>query len=214
MGVPAEFAADYYAQRAGSGLIITEATQVSFEGMAYLRTPGIHSEEQFAGWRRIVGAVHAAGGKIVVQLWHVGRIAAHANRGVEAEIVAPSAIRAPGHMYTDQKGMVEHDIPRAPNAEDVPRIASDYARAAKAALEVGFDGVEFHSANGYLAHQFLSSNVNQRDDQYGGSIANRVRMPLEALDVILEAVPSGRVGVRISPSHTFNGIQETDHAEL
>jgi N-ethylmaleimide reductase len=214
LGVPAAFAVDYYAQRGSAGLIVTEATQVSFEGMGYCRTPGLHTAEQRASWHRIVSAVHAKGGRIVVQLWHVGRIASALNRGVAADVVAPSAIRAPGQMWTDQSGMVEHDMPRALATNEIARVAEDFAAAAKAALEIGFDGVELHSANGYLLHQFLSSNVNQRTDRYGGSIENRVRMPLEVLEAILAKVPAGKVGIRISPGHTFNGIEEHDMAAL
>lgn len=213
-GVPAEFAADYYSHRAGAGLIITEATQASFEGMGYPRTPGMHTKEQMARWAPIVERVHSHGAKFVVQLWHVGRIAADINRGQSADVVAPSAIRAPGQMYTDAKGMVEHDMPRALETNEIARIAGEFAAAARNAIEIGFDGIELHSANGYLLHQFLSSNVNQRDDKYGGSIENRVRMPLEVLDAIIAEIGADRVGIRVSPGHTFNGIEEADMAAL
>lgn len=213
-GVPAVFAAKYYAQRASAGLVITEATQVSHDAMGYCRTPGVHTAEQQAVWRTVIDAVHAKGGKIVVQLWHCGRIAASINRGGGGETVAPSAIQAPGKMWTDQQGMIDHDMPRALETNEIAKIAADFANTAKAAVDLGFDGVEVHSANGYLLHQFLSSNVNRRTDQYGGSIENRVRMPLEVVTAILEKVPSDRVGVRISPGHAFNGIEETDMAEL
>lgn len=209
-GVPAPFAATYYAQRATAGLLITEATQVSFDAMGYSRTPGVHTPEQRAAWRAVVDAVHAKGGKIVVQLWHVGRIASAINRGVAGETVSASAVRAPGTMWTDQKGMVEHDLPRALETGEIAKVADDFATAAKAAVDLGFDGVELHSANGYLLHQFLSSNVNLRTDRYGGSIENRVRMPLEVLEAVLAKVPADRVGVRVSPGHQFNGIEETD----
>lgn len=213
-GVPADYAAEYYGERAGAGLIISEATQISFEGMGYPRTPGIHTDAQLEAWAKIVSAVQHGGAQFVCQLWHVGRIAAHANRGTAAEIVAPSAIRAPGEMYTDAHGMVAHDEPRALSTDEMARIAGDYARAAKNAIRVGFDGVELHSANGYLLHQFLSSNVNRRDDRYGGSIENRVRMPLEMLDAIIAEVGADRVGLRISPGHAFNAIEETDMEAL
>jgi N-ethylmaleimide reductase len=214
LGVPSEIAAEYYAQRSGAGLIITEAAQISFEGMGYPRTPGVHTPEQLDRWRPIVEAVHQRGSKIVSQLWHVGRIAAAVNRGKSADVVAPSAIRAPGQMYTDAKGMIEHDLPRALEEADIARIVRDYVKAARNAIDVGFDGVELHSANGYLLHQFLSSNVNQRKDRYGGSIENRVRMPLEVLDAIVAEVGADRVGVRVSPGHTFNGIEENDMEAL
>lgn len=212
--VPAPFAATYYAQRASAGLVITEATQVSFDGMGYSRTPGIHTPEQRAVWSKVVDAVHAKGGKIAVQLWHVGRIASSLNRGIAGETVAPSAVQAPGKMWTDQKGMVDHDVPRALETSEIPKIAADFAASAKAAVDLGFDAVELHSANGYLLHQFLSSNVNQRTDKYGGSIENRVRMPLEVVEAVLAAVPANRVGLRVSPGHEFNGIQETDLDDL
>lgn len=214
LGVPAEIAATYYAQRASAGLIIAEATQVSFEGMGYSRTPGAHTPEQMAGWRRIVDAVHAKGGKMVLQIFHVGRIAHPLNRGVAADVVAPSAIAAPGKMWTDQQQMQPHATPRALATDEIARVAADFATAATNAIEAGFDGVELHSANGYLLHQFLSSNVNQRTDRYGGSIENRVRMPLEVLEAILARVPAQRVGVRVSPGHTFNAIEEADMADL
>lgn len=213
-GVPAPFAATYYAQRASAGLVITEATQVSYGAMGYCRTPGVHADDQKAGWTAVVDAVHAKGGKIVVQLWHCGRVAASLNRGVPAETVAPSAVQAPGKMWTDQKGMVDHDVPRALETHEIAAIAGDFAAAAEGAIALGFDGVELHSANGYLLHQFLSTNVNKRTDRYGGSIENRVRMPIEVLEAVLARVPAGRVGVRVSPGHTFNGIEEADTGEL
>ena len=214
LGVPAAFAVDYYAQRAGAGLLITEASQISFEGMGYPRTAGIHEARQLAAWKAIVDAVHARGSRIVVQLWHVGRIAHRLNRGHDADVVAPSAIRAPGQIWTDQQGMQDHDMPRALESDEIARIALEYAAAARNAIDTGFDGVELHSANGYLLHQFLSSNVNRRTDRYGGSIANRVRMPLQALDAVVAEVGAERTGLRISPGHTFNDIAEDDMAEL
>lgn len=213
-GVPAAFAATYYAQRASAGLVITEATQVSHDAMGYCRTPGVHTPEQQAAWKTVIDAVHAKGGKIVVQLWHCGRIAASINRGAGGETVAPSAIKAPGKMWTDQQGMIDHDLPRALETGEIAQVAADFANTAKAAIDLGFDGIELHSANGYLLHQFLSSNVNQRTDKYGGSIENRVRMPLEVVEAILAQVPRERVGIRVSPGHAFNGIEESDMAAL
>ena len=210
MGVPSDLAQTYYAQRGQAGLLITEATQVSFEGMGYPRTPGAHTPDQMAAWSQIAEAAHAVGSKIVMQLFHVGRIASALNRGQAADVVAPSAIQAPGEMYTDSEGMQPHDTPRALETDEIARVADDFATAAKNALEAGFDGVEYHSANGYLVHQFLSSNVNQRDDRYGGSVQNRMRAPLEILDTMLAAVPKERLGIRVSPGHTFNGIEEAD----
>lgn len=213
-GVPQYIAAEYYAQRASAGLIITAATQFSYEGMGYPRTPGIHTLEQIDGWRRIVEEVHSKGGKIAVQLWHVGRIASRLNRPVSARVVAPSAIRAPGQIYTDAQGMVDHDTPHALETSEIESIAEQFANAAKTAIGIGFDGVEVHSANGYLLHQFLSSNVNQRTDKYGGSIAGRTAMPLEVIAAVVSAVGADKVGVRVSPGHTFNGIEEADMEAL
>lgn len=214
MGVPADFAAEYYAQRAGAGLIITEATQASFQGMGYPRTPGLHTPEQLARWRKVVDAVHDGGSKIVSQIWHVGRVAGNANRGVAADVVAPSAIPAPGQIYTDAEGLIPHDEPRALTLEEIGGIAKEFATATRNAIDTGFDGVEVHSANGYLLHQFLSSNVNQRTDRYGGSIENRIRMPLEVIDAVIAEIGARRVGVRISPGHSFNGIEEVDMVDL
>lgn len=213
-GVPAPFAATYYAQRATAGLIVSEMTQISHEGMGYARTPGIHQAAQVERWMPITNGVHKAGGKIVLQLGHVGRIASALNRPVAADVVSASAVKAPGKMYTDSHQMVDHDTPRALETDEITRIAHDYANAAANAISAGFDGVEFHSANGYLPQQFLSTNVNQRTDKYGGSIANRIRMPLEALAAIIDKIGADRVGIRVSPGHTFNGIEETDAAEL
>lgn len=209
-GVPHAVAAEYYAQRADAGLLITEATQFSYEGMGYARTPGVHTPEQIAAWEKIVRAVHAKGGKIALQLWHVGRIANKLNRTVAADVVAPSAIAAPGQIFTDAAGMQDHDTPRALATDEVERIVAQFADAARTAVRIGFDAVEVHSANGYLLHQFLSSNVNQRTDRYGGSIENRARMPLEVIRAVAEAIGPDRTGVRVSPGHTFNGIEERD----
>ena len=214
LGVPAEFAAEYYAQRAGAGLIITEATQASFQGMGYPRTPGMHTSEQVARWRKVASAVHEAGSKIVSQIWHVGRVASRYNRGVETDVVAPSAVQLPGDIYTDAKGMVPHDVPRALTADDIQAIVKQFAAAARNAIDAGFDGVEVHSANGYLLHQFLSTNVNLREDEYGGSIDNRIRMPLQVVDAVIAEIGARRVGVRISPGNPFNGIEEADMTEL
>ena len=213
-GVPQPIAAEYYSQRADAGLIITAATQISYEGMGYVRTPGIHTSAQITAWKGIVDAVHAKGGRISVQLWHVGRIASHLNRPVDAGIVAPSAVKAPGKIFTDANGMVDHDQPHALEINEINGITEQFAQAAKTAIAIGFDGVEVHSANGYLLHQFLSSNVNQRSDQYGGSIENRARFPLEVVKAVADAIGASKVGVRVSPGHTFNGIEENDITSL
>ena len=213
-GVPAAFAATYYTQRATAGLVVAEMTQISNEGKGYARTPGIHTAAQIEGWRHVTKAVHGAGGKIVLQLGHVGRISSKLNRPTADDVVSASAIQAPGQMWTDAKQMVDHDMPRALETNEIARVVEDYATAAANAMAAGFDGVEFHSANGYLPHQFLSTNVNKRTDKYGGSIENRMRMPLEALAAIVARVGAERVGIRVSPGHTFNGIEETDGDKL
>ena len=213
-GVPQPIMSQYYAARATAGLIITEATQISYEGWGYPRTPGIHTQEQIDAWRTAVAAVHAAGGRIFLQLFHGGRITSRLNRPIDAEVVAPSAVRAPDQMYTDAKGPVDHDQPRALETEEIARVASDFARAAAAAMSAGFDGVEIHSANGYLMHQFLSSNVNKRTDKYGGTIENRIRMPLEVISAVVATIGAGKTGVRISPGHRFNDIEERDVEDL
>jgi N-ethylmaleimide reductase len=214
-GVPSPYAAKYYSERAaGAGLVIAEATQVSFAAQGYCRTPGAHTREQMAAWSRIVDAVHGEDGKIVLQIWHCGRITQHLNRQPGTEAVGPSAVLAAGQMYTDQQGMQPHDMPRALTLDEIAAITADFADTAARAIDVGFDGVEVHSANGYLLHQFLSSNANQRSDQYGGSIENRMRFPLEVVGAVAARIGSDRTGVRVSPGHTFNDLAEADVGPL
>ena len=208
---PTELNATYYAQRAGAGLIITEGTQPSAVGQGYLNTPGVHSVDQVAGWRRVADAVHAEGGHIVMQLMHAGRIAHPDNKG-GVETVAPSALAAPGQMFTAQ-GPVDHPTPRALRTDEIPAVIEEYVQAARNAIDAGIDGVEVHSANGYLLHQFLAPNTNVRTDAYGGSPAARARMTVEVTRAIAEAIGADRVGVRISPAHGFNGILEEDEVE-
>jgi N-ethylmaleimide reductase len=214
-GVPSSYAAQYYSDRAeGAGLVIAEATQVSFGAQGYCRTPGAHTREQMAGWARIVDAVHERGGKIALQIWHCGRITQKFNRAEGTEAVGPSAVQAAGQMYTDQAGMQPHDVPRALTEAEIAGIAEDFAATAERAIGVGFDGVEVHSANGYLLHQFLSANANQRTDGYGGSIENRMRMPLQVVKAVADRIGADKTGVRISPGHQFNDISEPDMAAL
>lgn len=214
-GVPSRHAAQYYSERAeGAGLVICEATQVSFAAQGYCRTPGAHTGEQMAAWSRIVDAAHDAGGKIVLQIWHVGRITHALNRAAGTEAVAPSAVQAAGMMYTDQQGLQPHDVPRALTVSEIAGIAQDFSDTAQRAIDVGFDGVEVHSANGYLLNQFLSTNANLRTDDYGGSIENRMRMPLQVVKAVSDRVGADRTGVRISPGHTFNDIVEADMPAL
>jgi len=198
-GVPTELHATYYAQRASAGLIIAEATNISQQGRGYALTPGIWTDEQVAGWKKVTDAVHAAGGKIVSQLWHVGRFS-HADLQPNGQApVAPSAIKAEGQTYTND-GMVEVSMPRALETAEIPGLIADYVKAAENAKRAGFDGVEVHSANSYLLDQFLRDSTNQRTDQYGGSIENRTRLTQEVVEAVLGVWEPGRVGIRLSPT--------------
>jgi N-ethylmaleimide reductase len=210
--VPRDIAATYYGQRAGAGLIITEGTQPSAVGQGYLDTPGIHTPEQIEGWRAVADAVHAAGGRVVVQLMHVGRIA-HPDNKNGLETVAPSAIAAPGKMVTAH-GQVDHVVPRALETDEIPGIVEEFVHASRSAIEAGLDGVELHAANGYLLHQFLAPSSNQRTDQYGGSPENRARLVLEIATAVADAIGPDRVGIRISPAHNIQGVLEEDAADV
>jgi N-ethylmaleimide reductase len=206
--VPSPLAATYYAQRASAGLIVTEATQVSPQGVGYIRTPGIHSDAQVAGWRQVTDAVHAAGGKIFLQLWHVGRIS-HPDFHGGALPVAPSAIAASGTVFTAQgpKPMV---APRALELVELPGIVNQFRAGAENARRAGFDGVEIHGANGYLLDQFTRDGTNERTDAYGGSVENRARLPLEVLDAVVGVWGPARVGYRVSPNGAFNSMSDSD----
>ena len=179
-GVASPLATEYYGSRADAGLIISEGTGPSASGMGYPRTPGIFTPDQVAAWRGVTDAVHARGGRIFLQLMHVGRIAHSANRTSPDQPVAPSAIRAAGEMWTDSKGMQPFDLPRALESAEIPSVIGEYAEATRNALAANFDGVELHSASGYLPNQFLSPGVNKRDDAWGGSIENRIRFVQES----------------------------------
>ena len=197
-GVPNELHATYYAQRAGAGLIIAEATNISAQGRGYAMTPGIWSSEQVAGWKKVTDAVHAAGGKIVSQLWHVGRFSSVDLQPNGEAPVAPSAIKAQGTTYT-KNGVVDVSMPRALETAEIPAIIEQYVQAAENAKRAGFDGVEVHSANSYLLDQFLRDSTNQRTDRYGGSIENRARLTLEVTEAVVAVWGSDRVGIRLSP---------------
>lgn len=212
-GVPSPWAATYYGQRAEAGLIITEGTQPSAAGQGYPRTPGIHTPEQIAGWRKVTDAVHRRGGRIVMQLMHTGRIAHRANRTVDGPPVAPSAIRVAGQIHTDAFGKQDFSMPRALTLDEIPSVIDEYRQATVNALAAGFDGVELHGANGYLPMQFLSSNSNRRTDRYGGTVQNRARFIIETLEAMVEAAGSGRVGLRVSPDTTFNDMHDANPAE-
>jgi N-ethylmaleimide reductase len=206
--VPNPLAATYYAQRASAGLIVTEATQVSPQGVGYIRTPGIHSAEQVAGWTRITQAVHRAGGKIFLQLWHVGRISHPDFHGGELP-VAPSAIAAQGQVFT-AKGPQQMVTPRALTLAELPGIVEQFRRGAENAKAAGFDGVELHGANGYLLDQFLRDGTNKRTDAYGGTVENRARLPIEVAQAVIDVWGADRVGYRISPNGAFNSMSDTN----
>ena len=208
-GVQPPLAAQYYGQRASAGLIITEATNISPMAKGYIRTPGIYTEEQIEAWRPVANAVHARGGKIFLQLFHTGRIALPDFLPNGTQPIAPSAVRAKGQNYTNQ-GMKEFVTPREITKGEIAQTIRDFASAARNAITAGFDGVELHSASGYIVQQFLATNTNLRSDEYGGSIENRTRFLFGALDAIIEAVGSEQVGVKFSPRMPFNDIEEAD----
>ena len=207
--IPNELMAEYYAQRAGAGLIITEATQISPQGQGYSYTPGIHSDAQVEGWKKVTDAVHAAGGHIFLQLWHVGRMS-HASFHDGGQPVAPSAINPEAKVWVvdenGEGGMVDCPTPRALSTDEIPRIVDDYRRAAENAMRAGFDGVEIHGANGYLIDQFLRTTSNTRTDQYGGGVENRTRFLLEVAEAVAGAIGADRTGVRLAPYITARGM--------
>jgi N-ethylmaleimide reductase len=210
--VPYQLNAEYYVQRATAGLIIAEATQISPQGQGYPNTPGIYSAEQVAGWQLVTDAVHQHKGRIYLQLWHVGRISHPDLQPDGALPVAPSAIAPQGQVLT-YEGMKPYVTPRALETEEIPEIVEQYRKAAANALEAGFDGVEIHSANGYLIDQFLRDGTNQRTDKYGGSIENRARLLVEVTEAVTNVWGANRVGVRLSPSGTMNDIRDSNPLE-
>ncbi len=210
-GVPSELAIEYYSQRASAGLIISEGIAPCAVGLGYARTPAIENAEQVAAWKKITDAVHAKGGRMFAQFMHVGRIAHPANRYTTEPPICPSAVRAAGQMWTDTLQMQDMPTPRALDLKEIPGVIDDYAKATRNAFAAGFDGVELHSASGYLPMQFLSSNTNQRTDAYGGGAANRIRFVVEALEAMSKAAGSAsKVGIKISPAMPFNDIQDAD----
>ncbi len=202
---PNALMAEYYGQRAAAGLIITEGTAPSPNGLGYARIPGLFNAAQVRGWKAVTDAVHARGGKIVVQLMHTGRVSHVANLPARAEVLGPCAEACPGQMYTDSQGMQPHSVPRAMTERDIAHAVAEYAQSAQLALEAGFDGVELHAANGYLIEQFLNANVNRRGDAYGAGIEGRNRFAIEVASAVADAVGGERVGIRISPHGVFNG---------
>ena len=207
---PTSLAAEYYAQRASAGLLITEGTQPSAVGQGYPHTPGLHTDEQEAGWRLVADAVHARGGRVVAQLMHSGRVSHRNITGLQP--VGPSAVTPAGEVFTEQ-GMVAFEQPRALETDELPGVIDEFVQATRRALAAGLDGVELHAANGYLLQQFLASNSNQRTDGYGGSPQARARFVVEVATAVAAAVGAGKVGIRISPAGSFNDIAETETAE-
>ncbi|HKI62585.1 MAG TPA: alkene reductase [Mariprofundaceae bacterium] len=210
--IPTDLMAEYYTQRASAGLIITEGAQISEQGIGYPATPGIHSPEQVAGWQKITDAVHARGGHIFVQLWHCGRVS-HPDFHGGALPPAPSAIRPAGQAFT-YTGLQDFVTPRALELEEIPGIIEQYRHAASMAMQAGFDGVEIHSANGYLLDQFLRDGSNQRTDAYGGSIENRTRLLREVTEAVCNEIGADKVGVRIAPVNAFNDMHDSDPQAL
>jgi N-ethylmaleimide reductase len=207
-GVPPDFAADYYAQRADAGLVISEATNISAQARGYALTPGIWTEAQVESWQRVTRAVHRRGGHMFLQLWHTGRIS-HPDLHGGALPVAPSAIKPVGQAFTND-GLKDHVTPRALETEEIPAIVEDYRHAAECARQAGFDGVEVHSANNYLLEQFIRDSTNRRTDRYGGSIENRLRFPLEVVRAAVGVWGAAKVGIRISPATTMPGETPLD----
>ena len=212
-GVPQAMNVTYYVQRASAGLIISEATPISAMAHGYPALPGIYTDAQVAGWKKVTDAVHAEGGKIVIQLWHVGRISHPSLLPNGAQPVAPSAIKPKGKAFTYQ-GLVDYVEPRALAVSELPSIVADYVHATKCALAAGFDGVEIHAANGYLLDQFLRDGTNKREDEYGGSIENRSRLLLEVTKAVVEVAGSDKVGIRISPVNPFNDMKDSNPQAL
>ncbi|MGL4883589.1 MAG: alkene reductase [Waterburya sp.] len=211
--IPNALMAEYYSQRADAGLIITEATAISEQGYGWDNAPGIYTEEQTAAWKQIVEAVHAQGSLIFLQLWHTGR-ASHSSFQVDNQLpVAPSAIKLEGSEAHTPNGKQPYETPRALETEEIPQIVADYRTSAANAKQAGFDGVEIHSANGYLIDQFLQSKTNKRSDRYGGSLENRYRFLKEIVESILTVWDAGRVGIRLSPNGVFNDMGSPDYRE-
>ena len=207
--IPNSLMAEYYGQRASAGLIVTEGTSPSPNGLGYARIPGIFSPEQRDGWRLVTEAVHAGGGSIFIQLMHAGRVGSILNLPVGAELLAPSAVAMNGKIWTDSQGEQPYDLPREMTRDEVSAAIAEYARAATTAVEAGFDGVEIHGANGYLITQFLDPGPNRRDDDYGGDATRRNRFALDVAQAVIGAIGASRTGVRLSPYGVFNDMSGT-----
>lgn len=211
--VPSELAPQYYSMRADAGLLITEASQISQQGQGYQDTPGIYTEAQIEGWKKVTDAVHAKGGRIFIQLWHVGRVSHTSLQPNGGAPVAPSALTAATKTFVNN-GFAETSAPRALELSEISGIVEDYRRAAANAIKAGFDGVEVHGANGYLIDQFLKDGANQRTDAYGGSIENRTRFLLEVMDAVIAEIGAARTGLRLSPVSPANGISDSNPQAL
>ena len=212
--VPWELNAAYYRERASAGVIFTEATEIAPEGRGYVGVPGVFTDEQVAGWRKVTAAVHESGGRIVCQLWHVGR-ASHPAFQPDGKLpVAPSAVAADAEIHLPDGSKEPYPVPRALDADELPGIVDAYRHAAVKSQEAGFDGVELHGANGYLIDEFLRDGANRRTDEYGGSPENRCRFPLRVLDALVDVWGADRVGIRVSPVGSFNGMTDADPPPL
>jgi N-ethylmaleimide reductase len=213
-GVPSELAIEYYVQRATAGLILTEGVAPNAVGLGYARTPAVETAEQIAAWKKITAAVKARGGRMFMQFMHVGRIGHAANRYTSEPLITPSGVRANGQIWTDAQGLQDFDQPRAIDTAEIPGVIEGFAQATRNALAAGCDGVELHSASGYLPMQFLSTGTNQRTDGYGGSVQNRVRFVVETLEAMIAAAGgASKVGIKISPAMPFNDIHDDDPIE-
>lgn len=212
--IPSIAMVEYYRQRAGAGLIVTEGTQPCAEGKGYWRTPGIYSDAQIEGWARVADAVHREGGRIVMQLMHCGRVVVTANRGFEADIVAPTALPCPEPVPGPDGTPVPTGAPRALAASELPAVAGQFAQAARNARAAGIDGVELHCASGYLINQFLNPASNRREDAFGGDGAGRARFPAMVVEALADAIGPERVGLRISPGNPYNGMDPSDPAAI
>lgn len=214
--IPNDLMAEYYSQRADAGLIITEGTSPSPNGLGYPRIPGVFNKAQVEGWKKVTSAVHAKGGKIFVQLMHTGRVSHPLNMPEGSKIIAPSAVPLDGEMYTDQEGLKSYPRPNVMTPEEVKHAIKEYVEAAKNSIEAGFDGVELHGANGYLIEQFLNPATNMRDDEYGGNIENRCRFAIEVAKEVALAIGGDKTGIRLSPygansgmTPKYDGVKET-----
>ncbi len=208
--IPNDLMAEYYKQRAGAGLLITEGTSPSPNGLGYSRIPGLFNDEQVRGWKKVTDAVHNEGGRIFVQLMHTGRVAHPLNLPANAKVLAPSAIGLKGEIWTDQKQLQPYPLPQEMTIDDIRKTIEEYTNSAKLAIAAGFDGVELHGANGYLIEQFINPTANQRTDLYGGSPENRIRFAVEVAQKIVNAIGADRVGIRVSPYGASNGMLEYD----